>query len=128
MTVGTGTHVSAPLGTVTVTDDRAPDQGQWAASVTTSDFTTGTGTPSTDETIPAADVNYAPGLAASPSGVATFTPGTAGALGGETALTAFSASAEDGISSVSWTPTITVTPPASTVAGTYTGTITHSVA
>ena len=95
--------------------------------MTTSAFTTGTGTPSTDETIPAADVNYAPGRH-QPTGVVTFTPGTAGALGGETALTAFSASAENGISSVSWAPTITVTPPASTVAGTYTGTITHSVA
>ena len=59
MTVGTDTHVSASLGTVTVTDDRAPLRGSWTASVTSTDFTTGGGTPA--ETIPAADVAYAPG-------------------------------------------------------------------
>ena len=126
MTVGTGTNVSASLGTVTVTDDRAPLAGSWTASVTSSDFTTGAGSPA--ETISAADVTYTPGSATGTTGIVTPAAGPGGALGGDTALTAFGASAETGISSVSWAPTITVTPPASAVAGDYTGTITHSVA
>ena len=126
MTVGTDTHVSASLGTVTVTDDRAPLAGSWAASVVSSAFTTGGAT--THETIPAADVAYAPGSATGTTGIVTPAAGLGGALGGDPALTAFSASAETGISSVSWAPTITITPPSSSVAGTYTGTITHSVA
>ena len=126
MTAGTDTSVSGSLGTVTVTDDRAPLNGSWTASVISSDFTTGGKTAA--ETIPAADVTYAPGSVTGTTGTVTPAAGPGGALGGGTALTAFSASAEDGISSVSWNPTITVTPPASAVAGTYTGTITHSVA
>ena len=60
------------------------------------------------------------------SGVGVFTPGLAGAIG--TARTGFTASAETGLTSVTWNPTITVTLPSTAPAGTYAGTITHSVA
>jgi hypothetical protein len=124
VTVG-ASDVSASLGTVSVSDQRATVSGSWIATVTSSAFVTGEA--STAETVPASDVNYAPG---DPSDAVngTYTPGTAGALGGDTALTAMSTSDEVGVGGVSWDPTITVTLPAQVVAGTYTGTITHSVA
>jgi hypothetical protein len=71
-------------------------------------------------------VSYAPGAATSTTGAGTFTPGAGGALG--TSQTAFTAASETGATSVTWNPTITVTLPSTVVAGTYTGTITHSVA
>ena len=126
MTVGTATHVSASLGTVTVTDDRAPLAGSWTASVASSAFTTGGADARRDH--PRRRRHLCPRHRHRPTGIVTPAAGPGGALGGDTALTAFSASAETGISSVSWAPTITVTPPSSAVAGIYSGTITHSVA
>jgi hypothetical protein len=123
VTAGTSSVVNA-LGPVTISDQRAQLSGGWTASVSSTSFTTGGGT--TPETIPAADVSYAPGAATSTSGTGTFTPGSGGALGGS--QTAFTASGEAGLTSVTWNPTITVTLPATTVAGLYTGMITHSVA
>ena len=99
------------------------DRG-WTATVTSTDFTTGTGTGNQD--IPAANVSYSPGLATATSGTGTFLAGLGGALG--SARTAFTASLESGTTSVSWNPTVTVTLPSSIAAGTYTGTVTHSVA
>jgi hypothetical protein len=116
--------VNAALGTVTVSDQRALFAGGWTASVISGSFVTGSSSPA--ETVPAADVSYAPGSATATSGTGTFTPGAGGALG--TSRTAFTASAEAGITSCGWNPTITVTLPAAVIAGTYTGTITHSVA
>lgn len=132
-TLGTSTSdISSLLGTVTVVDQRAALSGSWTAGVTSTDFTTGTagtdGTFPASQTVPAADINYSPGAASAPVGSATYTPGTAGALGNTTALTAMSTSNEVGSGGVSWDPTLTVTLPAQVVAGTYSGTITHSVA
>jgi hypothetical protein len=116
--------VSGILGTVTVTDNRSLLRGSWASSVSSTAFTTGSGAPG--QTVPAADVSYAPGRVAVRSGVGTFTPGPGGVLG--TSKTAFTASGETGVTSCSWNPTITVTLPSALIAGTYTGTITHSAA
>ena len=118
------TSVSGSLGTVTVSDTRSAALRGWTASVTSSDFITGTGTGNQD--IPAANVSYSPGLATGTSGTGTFTPGLGGALG--SARTAFTASLESGSTTVSWNPTVTVTLPSNIAAGTYSGTITHSVA
>jgi hypothetical protein len=42
--------------------------------------------------------------------------------------TAFSAGSVVGNNSVSWNPTVTINIPSAAVAGTYSGTVTHSVA
>ena len=122
-------NVSGSLGTVTVTAQRASlSLASWTTSVTSSAFTTGGA--SQNETIPATDVGYNPGLATTAqTGIGVFAPGLLTALTNiSTPQTAFTAVAEVGATSASWNPTITVTLPSSVVAGTYTGTITHSVA
>lgn len=128
----TGMHISnAALGAVTVTDDRATLSGSWTVGVTSTDFVTGTGTTATaDRTIPAADIKYTPGSASAGinTSVTTYTPGSAGALDNTTSLTAMATTSEVGSGGVTWNPTITVTLPAQVVAGTYSGTITHSFA
>jgi hypothetical protein len=116
--------VSGPLGTVTVSDSRSGILRGWTATVSSTDFLTGTGTGNQD--IAASNVSYSPGLATGTSGAGTFLPGSGGAL--SSAKTAFTASLESGSTTVSWSPTVTVTLPSNTAAGTYTGTITHSVA
>ncbi|MCW2881046.1 MAG: hypothetical protein JWQ95_5146 [Sphaerisporangium sp.] len=117
-------NVSGRLGAVTVTDARDAPSAAWIATVSSTNFTTGGAT--APETIAKGSVKYSPGSATSTTGNATFTPGTAGDLG--SARTAFSASNGTGDNSATWNPTITVTLPAGVIAGTYTGTITHSVA
>jgi len=115
----TATTVSGPLGTVTVNDSRGMLAAVWTATVSTTDFTTGSG--SNTASISGANVTYTPGLAKG-NALTVPTPGllnlplpvmTATAVGNNTA---------------SWTPTLTVLLPGSgAVAGTYTGTVTHSV-
>ena len=67
-----------------------------------------------------------PGEVVSSTGTGTFTPGTPGFLGAP--ITAFSATSETGDTVVTWDPQITIQIPTAAVNGTYTGTITHSVA
>jgi hypothetical protein len=125
---GSGT-LSAQLGGVTVTDTRGALAGTWTATVSSTDFTTGGGT--ANETIAKGQVTYWSGTATASSGTAVFLPGQATALNAQdlsAARTAFSASAIVGNNSASWNPTLTVNVPAAAVAGTYTGTVTHSVA
>jgi hypothetical protein len=128
--VATGTaSISGQLGTVTVTDNRGVLLGSWSASVSSTDFTTGGAT--SNETIDKGKGAYWSGNATATSGTATFVPGqlTSGnAQDLSVSRTAFSASAIVGNNSASWNPTVTITIPSGAVAGTYTGTITHSVA
>ncbi|MFC4586397.1 hypothetical protein [Sphaerisporangium corydalis] len=118
------TSISGPIGPVTVTDLRGTLNGSWTAVVTGTDFTTGGGT--TAETIMVANVSYAPGPATSTTGIGTFTPGPGGII--NVPRVAFTGTALQGNNSATWNPTLTVTIPASSVSGTYTGTVTHSVA
>jgi hypothetical protein len=123
--VGAGaTSISGQIGPVTVTDARAALNASWTATVTGTDFTTGGGTPA--ETIGNINVSYSPGSATSTTGTATFTPGAGGII--NVPRTAFTATAITGDNSATWNPTLTVTIPAAAVAGTYSGTVTHSVA
>jgi hypothetical protein len=125
VTVGT-TNPSGQLGTVTVDDERGLLSGGWTATVQSTAFTTGTD-PST-VTIAASNVKYTPGSTSGAVGTANYTPGTAAVAIG-TPQTAYAADSEVGSAGVSWDPTITVNLPAhGQVAGTYSGTITHSVA
>ena len=124
-----GGSVSGQLGTVTVTDTSTLGLA-WSAQVTTTTFTTGGGT--APETIGTTAVRYASGPGLGGTGIGVAVPGQATVtqavpLGGST-VTAFSSAATVGGASVSWNPTLVIAIPAGAVVGSYTGTITHSVA
>ncbi|MEV7180320.1 hypothetical protein [Kitasatospora sp. NPDC093679] len=123
-----GGTLSAGLGQVTITDQRGLANSTWTATVSATNFTTGTGAPA--QTITTANVSYWSGQATNVNGTVIVTPGQSDATGKQalsSSRTAFS-STGNGNSSASWTPTAVVTIPAAAVAGTYTGTVTHSVA
>ena len=122
--------LSAALGSVTVTDARgALLSGGWTASVDGSDFVTGVGT--ADLTIADDFVDYWSGPATAFTGVAVTTPGQLTALLAQdlsAQRTAFAAVDVVGNNSTTWNPTIVVNIPSDSIAGVYTGTITHSAA
>lgn len=117
------TSLTGKLGTVTVTDGRGLLTASWTATVTATNFTTGGG--STYETVTSANISYSAGVATSITGVGTFTPGTLASLASSGTAGIWAGA---GSNSVSWNPSITFTLSASQIAGTYSGTITHSVA
>lgn len=118
------TSLTGSLGAVTVTDTRGLLAAAWTATVSSTNFTTGTAT--ANETVSNALISYS-------SGSATAAAGQVGAMTPSTGLT-LAAPAVAGVwagvgnNTVTWTPSLTFTLLASQVAGTYAGTITHSVA
>jgi hypothetical protein len=117
-TLGGGV-ISGPLGVVQVNDARNPGAGSgWVASVSCTAFN-GPG-----DAIPASAVSYSAGTITK-MGTATYVSNDPGNLSGVAA--AVTATAITGNNTATWTPTISVTIPGSTVSGTYTATITHSV-
>jgi uncharacterized repeat protein (TIGR01451 family) len=118
-----GAVISSGLGNVTVTDDRAGLVG-WNATVSAADFTTGGGTAA--ETVPVQDVRYLIKGFTSTTGLATFTPTAATDLS-ITAQVVVTAANVHGDNTVTWNPMIQVSVPSQVVAGTYSGTIIHSV-
>jgi hypothetical protein len=82
-----GGQVVGNLGVVTVTDLRSLTGASWTASVSSTSFTTGTGTATPAETIPAADLAY------NPTATLTTTYGTIASLVG-TPLAALSSTAQ----------------------------------
>ncbi|MDR8413997.1 hypothetical protein MTP10_35370 [Nonomuraea sp. 3-1Str] len=126
-----GTQISGSLGTVTVTDQRAALNATWVASAVaaTGGFTTGGGT--TAETIPTSAVLYWSGPATATTGTGTLVPGQINAAAAQSldvSRTAFSKTSGSGDNSAAWNPTIVINVPSQAVAGTYTGTVNHSVA
>jgi hypothetical protein len=124
-----GSTITAQLGVVQVTDARALLAASWTGSVASTSFVTGGAT--TPETVPAADVSYWSGPATATTGSGTFTPGQANAGAAVTlaaSRTAFTLASGVGDNSAAWNPTFIVSLPAAAVVGTYTGTVTHSVA
>ncbi|WP_432870723.1 hypothetical protein [Microbispora rosea] len=123
-----GGTLSASMGTVTVADSRG-GLPPWTATVSATNFTTGSGTPT--QTVTTANVAYWSGPVTASSGPGTRNPGQATAAG-RVALTspvvAFSGRKQAVPMSTSWQPTLVITVPSNTAAGVYTGTITHSVA
>ncbi|RAG81974.1 hypothetical protein DN069_30110 [Streptacidiphilus pinicola] len=108
---------------MSVTDDRALLSASWTATASVTDFTTGGGTP--PETIPATDSGYDPG--------AITTTGTITATGTVVTLsnspqTVVTGTSGVGDNTASWDPNVSIALPASAVGGTYTGTLTQSVA
>ncbi|WP_240196887.1 hypothetical protein [Nonomuraea lactucae] len=124
-----GSTISGQLGSVTVTDERAALTATWVAAVSATDFTTGGGTAA--ETVPDSEVNYWSGPATATTGTGTFVPGQANAASAvvlDQVRTAFSKTTGSGNNAATWNPTIVIDVPAQAVAGTYTGTVSHSVA
>ncbi|MEH0930542.1 hypothetical protein [Micromonospora sp. CPCC 205558] len=128
-----GGVISGPLGVVTVDDSRGAADASWVASVTATVFQTGGGSP--PETVLPEEIDYWSGNAVGvppTTGDGTFTPGqpTAGdaaPLSSVTELTAFTHSGGTGGNTANWNPTLVVNVPLDSIAGTYTGTVTHSV-
>lgn len=116
--------VSGALGNVTVTDERGLLAATWTATVGTTTFTTGTGT--ANETIDQASVSYDSGAIGASSGLNGVFAGTATPVALGTSKTAATGVAV-GNNSATWNPTVTIAIPSQGIAGTYTGTITHSV-
>lgn len=126
-----GVAFSGQIGPVAVTDDRGLLLSTWTVSVTSTNFVTGGGT--APETIAATDISYWSGPATATTGLGVPVPGQltgilAAPLSTTTPVTAFAKLVGVGNNSTTWNPTLVVTPPAAAVAGTYTGTVTHSVA
>lgn len=128
-TATTGTaSLTGSLGNVTVTDARGALVATWTASALSSDFTnTTTGGTTADEKVTAPNVSYFAGVGTPVLGqVGAFTDAsvTPVAIGTTTAVGSWSGVGND---TVTWNPQITLALRASQVAGTYSGTITHSV-
>ena len=124
-TVNTGAaSASAQLGSVTVADTRGALVNSWTATVSSTAFTTGTAT--TNETVAVNQIAYSSGAFTAHSGLGVFVPGLL--VNGTLPGTAGSYTGAAGNSSTAWNPTLTFTLLSSQVAGTYTGTVTHSVA
>jgi large repetitive protein len=124
-----GSTLSAQLGPVTVLDQRGLSNAHWTATVSTTSFTTGGA--SGPETITAPNVSYWSGPATSTTGAATTTPGQTSAAAAQAlsaSRTAFTSASGNGFTIAAWNPTLVVTIPAGAVVGTYTATVTHSVA
>jgi hypothetical protein len=126
-----GTAISGSLGTVHVSDARGASDASWTATVTATNFQTGTGTPT--ERVLASDIDYWSGTASDSAGNGSFVPGQATAssaqpLSNVDPLTAFTHDGGTGVNSVSWSPTLIVNVQASDEVGTYSGSVTHSVA
>jgi hypothetical protein len=129
-TVSTGaSQVSGSLGNVTVSTGISTGSGGWVATVSATSFKTGGGT--NNETIANSAVSYASGAVTAVTGLAAnlCTPQLLN-QSLSTSRTAMSCSGFSLLSatSVTWRPTITISLSPSAVAGSYTGTITHSVA
>jgi hypothetical protein len=127
--LGTGNSgdasLTGSLGNVTVTDGRGALVATWTASAVSTDFTTGTAT--ADETVAGADVSYFAGVGTAAVGqVGAFTPANVlpVAIGSSTPVGSWTGT---GNNTVTWNPQLTFTLAPSQVAGTYNGTITHSV-
>jgi len=115
-----GSVISGPLGQVQVLDARSAAAGSgWIVGVISTAFT-----PPSGPTIGAALVGYTAG-AITKVGTATYTANNPADLTGVVA--AVTATGITGDNSATWNPTINVTVPGGTVAGTYRGTITQSV-
>lgn len=130
-TGSSGAVIDGTLGPVTVDDSRAAADASWEATVTSTVFQTGAGTPT--ETVLASEVDYWSGPATATTGTGTFTPGQLDAaaavpLDSVTPLPTFTHTGGTGNNTATWAPSLVVNVPLDSQAGVYTGTVTHSVA
>ena len=116
--------VGGTLGNVSVADTRGALVATWGATFSSTTFTTGTAT--AEETVALASISYASGtVTKTGTGTAVPNAGTLMSAGAGSRKVTF---AGVGNNTATWNPTLTFTLLADQVAGTYTGTITHSVA
>lgn len=117
----TVTATTGQLDTVTVTDTRRGTLVRgWTAFAISTDLLTGT------DSLTASTIGYSAGTPTIVSGIAGVTENTKWSLLTTTAVN--TANTATGNHVVSWRPTITITLKNQQVAGTYVGTMTHSVA
>ncbi|MFD5437977.1 hypothetical protein ACFWJ4_38225 [Kitasatospora sp. NPDC127067] len=114
-----GTQISSPIGPVTVTDNRALLSASWTVTASETDFTNGS------STLPATSAAYTVGTVTT-TGTITVTPTNVTLSNSPQVVVTGSAGVED--NTASWDPTVSVALPAGAISGTYTGTLTHSVA
>ena len=122
-----GSQITAQLGTVQVLDNRTTGTHSWTATVSATSFSTAGG----GATIPTSRISYWSGPLTASTGTGAFTPGqltAANAVVLTVPRTAFSHGTSAAVNSASWNPRLIVNIPLTSVVGTYTGTITHSVA
>ena len=124
-TVATGAATaSGQLGSVAVADTRGALVNTWNTTVGSTTFVTGTAT--ADQTVAKANIAYSSGASTSTSGLGTFVPKTLATMTADGVGASWTGLS--GNNTAAWNPTLTFTLLPSQVAGTYTGTITHSVA
>ncbi|MGH9155495.1 MAG: hypothetical protein ACRD1K_06610 [Acidimicrobiales bacterium] len=116
---------TAQLGSVAVTDNRGALVNTWTTTVGSTTFVTGAGTDAS-QVVAKANVAYSSGTATSTSGLGAFVPGTLASMATNGTGAAWAGLA--GNNTAAWNPTLVFTLLSSQVAGTYTGTISHSVA
>ncbi|MDF3297518.1 hypothetical protein [Streptomyces tropicalis] len=114
-----GTVISAPIGPVTVTDDRALLSASWTVTAAETDFT------SSASTVPATSATYAAGTVTTTGTITATTTDVTLSNSGQVVVTG---SAGVGDNTATWNPTVAVAVPAGAVGGAYTGTLTQSVA
>ena len=124
---GSLSFANRPLGTVTVSDERAKLLPEWTVTVTSTDFVLSGGDPTkAEQVVPATAIAYDPGTATPTGpGTGTYTATPAATLGAPAVVGAYVG--VSGSRTVSWNPQVSFTLLANQVAGTYSGTITHSV-
>lgn len=120
--------LSGALGDVTVTDNRGDSGAAWTVTVAAVADPWCTGTcDSSSKQVPGSDITYAENAFGSTSGTCTTrTAGPGGVLSAD--RTAASASGCDGPNSATWNPTLTLANLANNLAGSYSGTLTQTVA
>jgi len=117
------TVVTGQLDTVTVTDTRRTPLSPirtWTAFAISTDLLTGS------DSLTASSIGYSAGTPTIVSGLAGVTEHTQTDL--HTSIMVQSGATSTGNHVVSWRPTLRITVRSSQTAGTYTGTLTHSVA
>ncbi|MEV4710510.1 hypothetical protein [Micromonospora sp. NPDC049374] len=123
------TFIEGQIGPVQVVDQRAALTATWTTTVSITEFVTGGG--GAAELIAPSQVEYWSGPATSTTGLGTFVPGQPTAADRVTLAvprTAFSKTSGSGNNSATWDPGLRVNVPPTAVAGTYSATVTHSVA
>ena len=116
----TVTATTAQLDTVTVTDTRRITLVRgWSANAISTDLLSGL------DTLTASTIGYSAGMPTIGSGAASVTENTRTSLQVQAPVN--SATTTTGNHVVSWRPTITITLKDGQLAGTYFGTMTHSV-
>jgi hypothetical protein len=114
-----GTTISAPIGPCAVTDDRALLSASWTVSASQTDFANG------PSVIPAGDATYTPGTVTT---TGTITVTQISVTLSNTPQVVLDGSSGVGDNTATWNPTLAVSVPPSAVGGTYTSTLTQSVA